>query len=96
MHEPELRIDHIPDERLREMARCEVRDGLISMLNRFAHDVSHAMGCSYCGYRFGTIKQRTLAQARRAQKRRFVRYLLPGERSGARRRSLFAVSLNQA
>ncbi len=69
MHESELRIDHVPDERLREMARRELRDGLIPMLTRFAHDVSHTMGCSYCSYRFGTIKQKTIAQARRAQKR---------------------------
>ncbi len=69
VNDQELRIDHVPDERLREMARRELRDGLVPMLTRFAHDVSHIMECSYCGYRFDTTKQKTIAQARREQKR---------------------------
>ena len=70
VNDQELRIDHIPDERLREIARRVLRDSRVSVLTSFVNDVWHILECPYCVGRFCTMKQRIIAQARQAQRRR--------------------------
>ena len=68
MNDRELRIDHITDERLQEIARRMVTDSWVSVLTRFARDVGHVIECNYCVSRFSTIKRRTTAQIQKEKR----------------------------
>ena len=69
MKKSKLHIRHIPDKRLRLMASRQLSDGQISVLVMFVNEVLHLLQCRYCVGRFGFMKRRTIAQARRVQGR---------------------------